>query len=215
MENRRKYYSSNYRGKSGFWSHDTLNQRYDHIHDVLSIRSIIDEEDLKFVIKNAFVSRIYISVEAEKKLRGKTLKSLQPLYNQLINDGVLDLQDRRFGSKLSPYFDICKLGDKGLGISIEHVVPGEVCKQAALKSFSKPDFVNIFNNAYICLVTSDQAKALDKKWKSTLPPNPRTGFPYDFTKHPFARYDDKLGGEKIDVHGPWTMKDGRLEEELT
>ncbi len=204
MENRRKFYTG------GLWSKDTLEKRYKHIRDVLNIRSIIDEEDLKFVIKNAFVSRIYISVEAEKKLRGKTLKSLQPLYNQLINDGVLDLQDRRFGSKLSPYFDICKLGDKGLGISIEHVVPGEVCKQAALKSFSKPDFVNIFNNAYICLVTSNQAKALDKKWKSTLPTDPSTRLPYDFTKYPFARYDGILSGVTIDVHGPWTMDKGRL-----
>ena len=211
MENRRKFYSSNYRGTPGLWSHDTLDKRYEHIRDVLNVHSIIDDEDLKFIIKNAFISRIYISVKAEKKLKGKIPKSLHSLYNQLTKDGVLDLQDGRFGPKLSPYFDICKLGDKGLGISIEHVVPGEVCKKAALTKFSKSDFENIFNNAYVCLVTSEEAKELDKKCKSALPQNPKTGLPYDFTKHPFARYDVTLGGVNIEVHGPWTMKNGRLE----
>ncbi len=212
MENRRKFYSSNFRGNPGLWSQDTFDQRYDHICDVLNIHSIMDDEDLKFIIKNAFVSRIYISRKAEKKLRAEKLNSLQSLYNQLIEDGVLDLQDGKHGSILSPYFDICKLGDKGLGISIEHVVPGDVCKQAALNSFSRSDFANIFNNAYICLVTSDQAKALDKKWKSNLPPNPQTGKPFDFTKHPFARYDQSLGGVGIEIHG-WKFKDGKLDKQ--
>ena len=203
MENRRKFYGLDRNGTPNpypkNWSNDTFDDRYNHINDVLKVHSIMDDEDLKFIIKNAFISRIYISVEAEKILSKEKLNSLQKLYDQLIRDGVLDLQDGGLGSKLRPYFDICKLGDKGLGISIEHVVPGEVYMKAALTSFSKSDFANIFNNAYICLVTSDEAKALDKKWKSVLPTNPSTGLPYDFTKHPFARYDAVLGGVKI--HG--------------
>lgn len=215
MENRRKFYGLDRKGNPipnpGNWSDDTFDDRYNHINDVLKVHSIIDDEDLKFIIKNAFISRIYISVEAAEKIRGEKLNSLQPLYDQLIRDGVLNLQDGKYGSRLSPYFDICKLGDKGLGISIEHVVPGEVCKKAALKSFSKSDFANIFNNAYICLVTSGQAKALDKKWKDNLPPIPGIvpESRYDFTKHPFARYDHELGGVSIDIYG-WGMKDGKL-----
>lgn len=69
----------------------------------------MDDEDLKFIIKNAFVSRIYISRKAEEKLRAEKLNSLQSLYNQLIKDGVLDLQDGKHGSILSPYFDICRV----------------------------------------------------------------------------------------------------------
>ena len=211
MENRRKFYFTlRKKNEHGAWSQDTLEQRYVHILNVLKVYSNMDDEDLKFIIKNAFISRIYISVEAEKILSNEKLNSLQRLYDQLIKDGVLDLQDGRFGSKLSPYFDICKLGDKGLGISIEHVVPGEVCKQTALNSFSRYDFKKIFNNAYICLVTSEEAKELDKKWKSVLPTDPSTRLPYDFTKYPFARYDDELGGVKIKVHGPWTMEEGCL-----
>lgn len=211
MENRRKfYYTLRKKNEHGAWSQDTLEQRYKHILNVLKVYSIMDDEDLKFIIKNAFISRIYISVKAEKRLSGRIPKSLNPLYSKLISDGVLNLKDGIYGPNLSPYFDICKLGDKGLGISIEHVVPGEVCKQTALKSFSRSDFENIFNNAYICLVTSEEAKVLDKKCKSDLPTNRKTGLPYDFTMYPFARYDDKLGGVKIEIHGPWTINKGRL-----
>lgn len=219
MENRRKFYGLNRMGKPiispSNWSNDTFDDRYNHINNVLSAHSIMDDEDLKFIIKNAFISRIYISVEAEKILSKEKLNSLQLLYDQLIRDGVLDLQDGGLGSKLRPYFDICKLGDKGLGISIEHVVPGEVYLKAALTCFSKSDFDNIFNNAYICLVTSGEAKELDKKWKSILPPNPSTGFPYDFTKYPFARYDAALGGvtihgKPIEIYGGWKIVNGCL-----
>ena len=162
MENRRKFYgldrNGNPKPNPQNWSNDTFDDRYNHINDVLKVHSIMDDEDLKFIIKNAFISRIYISVEAEVILSKKKLNSLQSLYDQLKRDGVLDLQDGRYGPNLSPYFDICKLGDKGLGISIEHVVPGDVYKKAALTSFSKSDFKSIFDNAYICLVTSKEAK---------------------------------------------------------
>ncbi len=211
MENRRKFYTG------GLWSKDTLEKRYDHIHDVLSIRSIIDEEDLKFVIKNAFVSRIYISVEAEKKLREETLKSLQTLYNQLIKDGVLDLQDGRFGSKLSPYFDICKLGDKGLGIIIEHVVPakvylGDVKEKYAQKKFTFEFFKKVFDAVSICLVTDGEDIRLSAerpkskgKGKYTLVSNMPEGYEDKFIDFPFARYEEA----GIKIHG-WDIDKGRL-----
>ena len=217
MENRRKFYGLDRNGtpkpNPQNWSNDTFDDRYNHINDVLKVHSIMDDEDLKFIIKNAFISRIYISVEAEVILSKEKLNSLQSLYDQLKRDGVLDLQDGRYGPNLSPYFDICKLGDRGLGISIEHVVPGDVYKKAALTSFSKSDFKSIFDNAYICLVTSKEAKELDKKWKSVLPPDPNTGLQCDFTKHPFARYDVKLGGVKIkgkpiELYGGWKIDNG-------
>ena len=206
MENRRKFYGLSRMGKPiispSNWSNDTIDDRYDHINKVLSVHPIMDAEDLKFIVKNAFISRIYISVEAERLLRGKMLGSLHGLYSQLISDHVLDLQDGRFGSILSPYFDICKLGDKGLGISIEHVVPGEVYIKDALavKSFTKTYFKTIFDKVYICLVTSAQAKDLDKFYKSSLPVDPKTGVQYDYKIYPFARYDKSLGGVGIDVY---------------
>ena len=211
MENRRKFYGLNRYGKPvrviSNWSGDTISKRLERIEGVLNAwkSGFVDDEDLKFILKNAFISRIYISVEAEVILSKEKLNSLQSLYDQLIRDGVLDLQDGRYGPNLSPYFDICKLGDKGLGISIEHVVPGDVYMKAALTSFSKSNFKSIFDNAYICLVTSKEAKVLDKKWKSVLPPDPKTGLQCDFTKHPFARYEDA----GIEIHG-WDIEKGRL-----
>ena len=207
MENRRKFYTP----KKGYtnWSTDSIDERYKHINNVLQAHTIMEYEDLKFVIKNAFISRIYISVDAHKKLKGVPLNSLQNLFNMLDKYRVLDLQDN--GSRLRPYFDICKIGDKGMGISIEHVVPGDVYIKEALKqkSFSKNVFKAIFDKCYICLVTSDQAKLLDKKYKSKMPPNPNTGDDYNFVQFPFARYDKSLGGVGIEIHG-WTMQNGNL-----
>lgn len=108
MENRRKFYgldrNGNPKPNPQNWSNDTFDDRYNHINDVLKVHSIMDDEDLKFIIKNAFISRIYISVEAEVILSKKKLNSLQSLYDQLKRDGVLDLQDGRYGPEFESIF---------------------------------------------------------------------------------------------------------------
>ena len=84
MENRRKFYVNYKRKNSGAWSGDTLNDRYQHIYNALNAYdSGMDFEDLKFDIKNAFVSRIYVSAEVVKKYP-KAIKQfgyLSQIYN--------------------------------------------------------------------------------------------------------------------------------------
>ncbi len=206
MENRRKFYSSCRDPQMTLWSNDTLPQRYDHIKGVMNsyFSGILNKEDLLFAIKNAFVSKIYISVDAKKVLDTKNLGNLQNLYNHLVEYGVLDLQDKihtKHSSVLSPYFDICKLGDRKLGVSIEHVVPGNVYVDDALNgSFDFKRFQDIFNNVSICIVACTQARDLDKKLRNMMPIDKTTNQPIDYKLKPFARYDDKLNGNNVLIH---------------
>lgn len=224
MENRRKfYYRLRKKNEHGAWSLDSHVERYNHILNALEAYGKgMDLEDLKFVIKNAFVSKIFISIEAKKKLDPYKMKmgNLADLYEQLIKDGVLDLaKDVNVGKgdSLKPFFDICKLGDRKLGISIEHVVPGDeyINKKDGVISlynqecFDFSTFQKIFDKICVCLVTSDEAMKLNASLKSNMPPG------VNYMNKPFARYDKALDGVGIEVHGPWTMKEGRLEEELT
>ena len=63
MENRRKFYTG------GLWAPDTMEQRYDHIKWALDNHINLDEDELKFIIKNGFVSKIYISDEVMKNYK--------------------------------------------------------------------------------------------------------------------------------------------------
>lgn len=216
MENRNKFF------KGGSWDGYTLYERFvitqwaldAHLNHNGSAKPYIDNEELNFIIKNAFVSKIYISqavVDDINKVlisKGNILGKIQPIYDKLISDNILKYS----------YFDICKLGTVLNNkrkkfpilphIVVEHVVPGDVYL-GKVKDFFKESkynfevFYEIFNAVSICLVSKDQDDNLNR-FKSTMPP----GYE-DFIRYPFARYDDKLGGVKIDVHG-WTMKDGRL-----
>ncbi len=217
MENRNKFF------KGGSWDGYTLYDRFvitqwaldAHLKHKGSAKPYIDNEELNFIIKNAFVSKIYISQEVVDDINkvlishGNILGKIRPIYNKLISDNFLDYS----------YFDICKLGTVLNNkrkkfpnlphIVVEHVVPGDVYLGKVKDFFikSKYDF-NVFNEIFnavsICLVSKDQNASLNR-FKSTMPP----GYG-DFIRYPFARYDDKLGGVKIDVYGPWTMKNGRL-----
>ena len=216
MENRNKFF------KGGSWYGYTPHDRFvitqwaldAHLYHKGSAKPYIDNEELNFIIKNAFVSKIYISQavvdDIDKVLisNPNILGKIQPIYNKLIKNNFLDYSD----------FDICKLGTvlnnkrkkfpKLPHIVVEHVVPGDVYLGKVKDFFrkSKYDF-NVFNEIFnavsICLVSKDQDAKLNRL-KSTMPPSYE-----DFISYPFARYDDKLGGEKIDVHG-WTMKKGCL-----
>lgn len=65
MENRRKFYTG------GLWTHHTIDDRYKNIRWALDAykNGILDEDDLKFIIKNGFVSKIYISDGVMKKYK--------------------------------------------------------------------------------------------------------------------------------------------------
>ncbi len=208
MENRRKFY------KGGLWANHTIEERYEKICWALDAynNGFLDEDELKFIIKNGFVSKIYISDEVMKNYKSSDFGAQGGLYKEILkgNNAVL-------GTNV---FDICKaVESRGKaynteGIIIEHVVPakvylGDVKEKYAHKMFTFDYFKKVFDAVSICLVSKIQNASLNR-FKSTMP----LGYE-DFIRFPFARYDDKLGGVKIDVHGPWTMKDGRLEEELT
>ena len=221
MENRRKFYTG------GLWASDTMKQRYENIKWALDAynNGFLDEDELKFIIKNGFVSKIYISDEVMKNYKSSDFGAQGVLYKEILkgNNAVL-------GTNV---FDICKaVESRGKayntkGIIIEHVVPakvylGDVKEKYAHKMFTFDYFKKVFDAVSICLVTKEEDKKLSAKRRNskgkgeyTLVSNMPEGREDNFIDVPFARYDDKLGGEKIDVHGPWTMKDGRLEEELT
>ena len=228
MENRSKFYSR------GLWSKDDMPTRCDHINWALEAynEEKLDKQELKFIIKNAFVSKIYVSknvVEIFDPKMNPNLKDifgtdLLALYETLIDKGVLRFEDELKQHKCV-FFDICKLSDRistynnkqrksGKNevpkIIIEHVVPVEEYMKKMIKkeikSLGPEDFNAIFDVVSICLVTEEDDKKLSENGlRQKMPEN------CEYENAPFARYE-KTG---IKVHGPWTMKDGRLEEELT
>lgn len=194
MENRRKFYPG------GLWGNDTLQDRYEHVMAALDAykKGILDDQDLTFVIKNAFVSKIYVSQEIAKAYPApqSLFGNLSPLYEQLLKYGVLDLQDNPPALN-SKYMEICdllgkvyylkksgKLAKSMPNICIEHVVPANVYMPdvKAIKTFA--DFKKIFDAVSICLVTGSQAQSLNSKG---LQRSMSKGAPH-YTVDPFSRY---------------------------
>ena len=141
--------------------------------------------------------------------------NLDTLYDKLVSNGVLDLQDKINSvpsSQLSPYFDICKLGDRGLGVSIEHVVPGDVylSNNFIMNPFKETVFKGMFDKVSICIVTKEEAKDLDAKLRNEMPLDETSKKPIDYMSYPFARYDKALGGVDVKIHG-WTIVNGNIE----
>lgn len=201
MENRRKFYTG------GLWASDTMKQRYDHIKWALDNQINLDEDELKFIIKNGFVSKIYISDEVMKNYKSSDFGAQGVLYKEILkgNNAVL-------GTNV---FDICKaVESRGKayntkGIIIEHVVPakvylGDVKDKYAQNKFTFEYFKKVFDAVSICLVSKDQNANLNK-FKSTMPP----GYE-DFISYPFARYDSANIEDGIKIHGPWTIHKGCL-----
>jgi len=196
MENRKKFYSD------GLWGKDTLYDRYWHVMNSLDAyrKHILDEQDLVFVIKNAFVSKIQISEGVAKAYPAPQplFGSLSGLYDQLYRDHELDLQDNPPVLN-STYMKICELGSvvsdlKSTGklandlpnVHVEHVVPGKVFMEEVKKITSFDDFKKIFDAVSICLVTADEDKHLDKNGlRSNMPSDVS-----DFTEVPEARYHE-------------------------
>ncbi len=233
MENRTKFYTK------GAWCNDTCQQRYNHI--VWALKAFqhgnIDNEELKFMIKNALVTTIYVSNEVvndyplssvTKSLFGN---NLYELYEKLVNNHKLSFFAR---PKQYSFFDICKLGDRISSINIkrkkqgqsllpsiniEHTVPAEVYLTKIKDSYSngtlRNDFLKIFNAVSICLVTKSEDTAINSrpqnggKCLKTNMPDDANGNPFDFTNHTFARYDKNINGLGIgiDIYG-WTISNG-------
>lgn len=228
MENRSKFYSG------GLWSKDDMPTRRDHINWALKAYNDnqLDKQELKFIIKNAFVSKIYVSKNVVKifdpKMNPNLLKDifgtdLLALYETLVNNGVLCLNDNPKLQKCV-FFDICKLSDRistynnkqrksGKNevpkIIIEHVIPGEEYMKRMIKKEIKflgpQEFIAIFDVVSICLVTKDEDYEFNKHGlRQKMPEN------CEYENAPFARYEEA----GIKIHGPWTIVNGRLEEEL-
>lgn len=203
MENRNKFFTK------GAWCSDTLKKRYNHIKNVLDafLQNGIDEDDLKYIIKNAFVSKIYISKEAKEKLdkykthcekAGKDWK-LKKLYDEICTDGYLELPGETDGLS---HFDFCKVIDLQekdseeknikLGLRIEHMVPGKVyidyvlnMVKNGLDNFTQDVFESVFKSVHICIVTADEARNLDKLgFRDKIDANKKN----KFIGKPFARY---------------------------
>ena len=214
MENRRKFYTG------GLWSKDDFNEKYEHIKWVLYNynQNNLDEDELKFIIKNAFVSKIYISEGVKNKYTDKDFGAQSGLFKKIAggNNTVL-------GTNV---FDICKaVENRGEayntgGIIIEHVVPAKVYledvkKKYSNRLFTKNEFQKIFDAVSICLITKEEDNRLRQEFKSkgsgyyTLVSKMPEGYE-DYIKFPFARYDNKLGAG-IKIYG-WTIKGGKLEK---
>ena len=186
MENRKKFYSD------GLWGKDTLQDRYQHVMGALEAyrHQILDDQDLVFVIKNAFVSKIYVSEGVAKAYPAPqpVFGNLSGLYGQLLKNHVLDLQDTQ-PQLHTEYMKICELGTKVSGqpkIRVEHVVPGKVFMDDVKKITSFDDFKKLFDAVSICLVTDDEDKKLnDKGLRSSMPSGVS-----DFTVVPLARYNE-------------------------
>ncbi len=196
MENRRKFYPG------GLWGQDTLQDRYWHVMDALEAyrHKMLDDQDLVFVIKNAFVSKIFISEDVAKAYPASQplFGSLSDLYDQLYRDHELDLQDKppvlntkymkicELGSVVSDLKSTGKLANDLPNVHVEHVVPGKVFMEDVKKITSFDDFKKIFNAVSICLVSADEDKLLDKNGlRSNMPSDVS-----DFTEVPEARYHE-------------------------
>lgn len=186
MENRKKFYSD------GLWGKDTLQERFQHVMGALDAykNGILDDQDLVFVIKNAFVSKIYVSEGVAKAYPAPqpVFGNLAGLYGQLLKNHVLDLQDTQ-PQLNTEYMKICELGTKVSGhpkIRVEHVVPGKVFMDDVKKITSFDDFKKLFDAVSICLVTDDEDQKLnDKGLRSSMPSGVS-----DFTVVPLARYNE-------------------------
>ena len=203
MENRRKFYTG------GLWAFDTMEQRYDHIKWALDNQNNLDEDELKFIIKNGFVSKIYISDGVVKKYKPSDFGTQANLFNEILKG-----KNNVLGTDV---FDICKaVESRGKantkGIIIEHVVPakvylGDVKEKYAHKMFTFDYLKKVFDAVSICLVTDGEDIRLSAerpkskgKGKYTLVSNMPEGYEDKFIDFPFARYDKVLGAD-IEIHG--------------
>ena len=208
MENRRKFYTG------GLWSKDSLDKRYEHIKWALDNHNNIDENEINFIIKNGFVSKIYISDGVVTKYNPSDFGAQENLYNEILNG-----KHNVLGTNV---FDICKaVESRGetyttKGIIIEHIVPakvylGDVKKKYADKMFTFEYFEKVFDAVCICLVTDEEDEKLSVKYPKrngkgeyTLVSSMPEGFE-DYIVFPFARY--QTAGIKL--HG-WNIIDGKL-----
>ena len=103
---------------------NTLEKRYEHIKWALDNQNNLDEDELKFIIKNGFVSKIYISEGVVKKYKPSDFGTQANLFNEILKG-----KNNVLGTDV---FDICKaVESRGKayntkGIIIEHVVPAKV-----------------------------------------------------------------------------------------
>ena len=219
MENRSKFY-----GK-GKWANHTIEERYEKICWALDAYrdGFLDDVELDFIIKNAFVSRIYVSKQVVDNYCGfcKSKSQIRNLYNELVHDYVLDLQQSKDNRLNNKYFHICQLGininktvkDKANNqnkvIVFEHVIPGNLYLDKAKElQLDKPnrwfdEFKQMFNCVSVCLVTGEQNNKLNK-FQSRMPDEK---YDNEFINYPFARYDKALGGVGIEIHG-WRILNG-------
>jgi hypothetical protein len=77
-----------------------MKQRYDHIKWALDNQINLDEDELKFIIKNGFVSKIYISDGVMKNYKSSDFGAQEDLYKEILNG-----KNAVLGTNV---FDICK-----------------------------------------------------------------------------------------------------------
>ena len=214
MENRRKFYTG------GLWSFDSLKERYEHIKWALDNQKNLDENEIKFIIKNGFVSKIYISEGVVNNYKPEDFGAQENLYNDILKG-----KNNVLGTDV---FDICKaVESRGgayntKGIIIEHIVPakvylGDVKKKHVNKRFTFAYFKKVFDAVSICLVTDEEDERLSKKRPKrngkgdyTLVSKMPEGYE-DYIVFPFARYDPVLGAGIV-LHG-WKIVNGKLDKQ--
>lgn len=183
-ENIRKVYPQ------GAWYDDSPHDRYNHVVSVLDhyISGVYDISDVNWFIKNAIISRIYLS-EGVLRLgdgawKNPRNKRLQTILSQIKQNGFAT----------DDYIDIRKCCNK---IRFEHVIPTNIVldRLIALRRSGQLDFQKfqqIRSRQCVCLVTIDEEKALSKTYRQQMP----SGANWE-TGNEFARYDS-VG---VKVHG--------------
>lgn len=168
-ENIRKVYppKTNSKGTKSNWYHDTPEERYEHVKVVLDryVSGEYDMEDVQWFIKNAVLSRIYISEEALKTFQDNCKKSsnerFKEICQKIIEQGYTD----------DKYLDIRKFTNK---LRYDHVVPSKVFLAELIRlhkegSLTLEKFNEIRSRLYICILTIKENTEVDKKYRSKMP----------------------------------------------
>ena len=183
-ENIRKLYPPVEDKTIGSWYNDTDRDRYHRVVRVLDNlqNGNLDEQDVRWFIKCAIISKIYISkgvhLLGDGAWKNPSNPRLQKILHQLHKDGYVTHKE----------IDIERCRAKG--ICFEHVVPYDVAIESILKLYydgrlSDEKFTQIRSKLNICLVTKEEERELSKSYRQSMP----TGT--DWLNKPgdeFARY---------------------------
>lgn len=167
----------------GAWYGDSPLKRYERVMTVLERYDAgeYDRSDVNWFIKNAILSRVYIS---------------QAVYNRMLNNTAWDKpNNKRLKVILQEIYTNGYASDKAIdirkrfggGLRFEHVIPFQVVFDHIWdlythKMLTFDKFQEIRQMLYVCIVTVDEEKNLSGKYRQKMP------IGWGWRGNPFARY---------------------------